>query len=132
VNQKAQVSLEYILISLSIVVVLSLIIIQATTLYSKNIKTIDNRELKKFYQQIQENIDISQMLENYSQEIEVVNQREWNIEKINEKYKISNEDKEYFIESYTEININFTKIDNDTLIFKKENNKIYLEKLSLK
>jgi len=72
VNEKAQVSLEYILISLSIVVVLSLIIIQATSLYSKNMQIIDNREIKSFSEKLQGNIDISEILENYSEEIQAL------------------------------------------------------------
>lgn len=127
-NEKAQVSLEYILISLSIVVVLSLIIIQATSLYSKNMQIIDNREIKSFYEKIQDNIDISEMLENYSEEIQALPKKTWTIEKINDKYKISNEEKEYFIESNIEIKVDFKEIKEETILFIKENKKIYLEK----
>lgn len=127
-NEKAQVSLEYILISLSVVIVLSLIVIQATSLYSKNIKIIDNREIKSFYEKLQANINISESLENYSEEINVFPQREWNLKKEGNKYKLSNEDKEYFLESTDEIKINFLEIKEGTIIFKKENKKIYLEK----
>jgi hypothetical protein len=128
VNQKAQVSLEYILISLSIVVVLSLIIIQATSLYSKNMQIIDNREIKSFYEKLQGNIDISEMLENYSEEINASPKKTWTIEKEGNKYKISNEEKEYFIESNIEIKIDFKEIKEETILFIKENKKIYLEK----
>lgn len=127
-NQKAQVSLEYILISLSIVVVLSLIIIQATSLYSKNMQIIDNREIKSFSEKLQGNIDISEMLENYSEEIQALPKKTWTIEKINDKYKISNEEKEYFIESNIELEIDFKEIKEETILFIKENKKIYLEK----
>ncbi|MDD4110771.1 MAG: hypothetical protein PHS54_04380 [Clostridia bacterium] len=127
-NQKAQVSLEYILISLSIVVVLSLIIIQATSLYSKNMQIIDNREIKSFYEKIQGNIDISEMLENYSEEINASPKKTWTIEKEGNKYKISNEEKEYFIESNIELEIDFKEIKEETILFIKENKKIYLEK----
>lgn len=127
-NQKAQVSLEYILISLSIVVVLSLIIIQATSLYSKNMQIIDNREIKSFYEKLQGNIDISEMLENYSEEINASPKKTWTIEKEGNKYKISNEEKEYFIESNIEIKIDFKEIKEETILFIKENKKIYLEK----
>jgi hypothetical protein len=128
VNQKAQVSLEYILISLSIVVVLSLIIIQATSLYSKNMQIIDNREIKSFSEKLQGNIDISEMLENYSEEIQALPKKTWTIEKINDKYKISNEEKEYFLESNIEIKVDFREIKEETILFRKENKKIYIEK----
>ncbi len=127
-NQKAQVSLEYILISLSIVVVLSLIIIQATSLYSKNMQIIDNREIKSFSEKLQGNIDISEMLENYSEEINASPKKTWTIEKEGNKYKISNEEKEYFIESNIELEIDFKEIKEETILFIKENKKIYLEK----
>jgi len=128
VNQKAQVSLEYILISLSIVVVLSLIIIQATSLYSKNMQIIDNREIKSFSEKLQGNIDISEMLENYSEEINASPKKTWTIEKEGNKYKISNEEKEYFLESNIEIKVDFREIKEETILFIKENKKIYLEK----
>ncbi len=129
-NQKAQVSLEYILITLAIVVVLSLIVIQATSLYSRNIKAIDNRAIKEAYEKIQGNIDISEILENYTEEIILMPEREWNFEKIkNNKYKIYNEDKEYILESINEINFYFKNIKEETtIVFKKENNKITIEK----
>ena len=127
-NQKAQVSLEYILISLSIVVVLSLIIIQATSLYSKNMQIIDNREIKSFSEKLQGNIDISEMLENYSEEINASPKKTWTIEKEGNKYKISNEEKEYFLESNIEIKVDFREIKEETILFIKENKKIYLEK----
>ncbi|NCP72482.1 hypothetical protein GW835_03785 [archaeon] len=127
-NEKAQVSLEYILISLSIVVVLSLIIIQATSLYSKNMQIIDNREIKSFSEKLQGNIDISEILENYSEEIQALPKKTWTIEKIDSKYKISNEEKEYFLESNIEIKVDFREIKKETILFRKENKKIYIEK----
>lgn len=129
-NQKAQVSLEYILITLAIVVVLSLIVIQATSLYSRNIKSIDNRAIKEAYEKIQANIDISEILENYTEEITLMPEREWNFEKINNnRYKIFNEDREYTLESINEITFYFTTIKEETkIIFKKENKKITIEK----
>jgi hypothetical protein len=129
VNQKAQVSLEYILITLSVVVVLSLIVIQASILYSKNINQIDNRNLKDAYEKIQGNIDISELLENYLEEITLLPKSKWSFEKINNyKYRVFNEDKEYFIESNYKINTNIKSIEKEEIIIiKKENKKIYIE-----
>ncbi len=128
-NQKAQVSLEYILIALAIVVVLSLIIMQATILYSKNINIIDNRELKNTFEKIQANLDIIELLENYIEEINVYPEKTWYFEKINEKeIKIFNENKEYLINSNKPIILNFREIKKEEIIIiKKENNKIYIE-----
>jgi len=130
VNQKAQISLEYILIALSIVVILSLIVIQATSLYSKNIRLIDDRELKYTYEKIQGNIDIGYLLENYYEEINITPRSDWNIKRINDyKYTLSNENKEYLIESLEKIDISFRDVKKETtIVIKKENKKIYIEK----
>ncbi len=129
VNQKAQVSLEYILITLSVVVVLSLIVIQSSTLYSKSIKQIDNRNLKEAYEKIQGNLDLLELLENYSEEITILPKRKWKFEKINpQKYRLSNKDKEYIIESNSQINTDIKHLEKEEIIIiKKQNKKIYLE-----
>lgn len=130
VTQKGQISLEYILIALSIVVILSLIVIQATSLYSKNMQLIDDREIKYAFEKIQGSIDVSYLLENYYQEIKVTPRTEWTFEKRNDKrYKIYNKNKEYFIESLEKINLDFKKIEKETtIIIRKENKRTYIEK----
>lgn len=125
--QKGQVSIEYLLITLSVITVLSLIIIQATTLYSKNITQIDNKSLKNTYEKIQGTIDISYLLDNYYIEIETNPEKEWTLNKITDnKYTLKNKNKEYIIESYDKIKTNI-KIINGTISIKKENNIITIE-----
>jgi uncharacterized protein (UPF0333 family) len=129
VNQRAQVSLEYILIALSTVIVLSLIVFQATTLYSRNIKQIDNRELKDTYEKIQNDLDIIELTSNYYNEIVVYPQTSWTFKKINNlEYKLYNKEKEYLIKTSESINLKIKKINTESIIIiKKENKKISIE-----
>lgn len=128
-NQRAQVSLEYILITLSIVVILSLIIIQAGFLYSKNITQIDNRNLKDAYEKIQSNLDIVELLEYYYEEITVYPKSTWYFEKLNNNtYKLYNKHKEYSLNFNQKINLNINNIKNESIIIiKKENKVVYVE-----
>ncbi len=128
-NQRAQVSLEYILIALSTVIVLSLIVFQATTLYSRNIKQIDNRELKDTYEKIQNDLDIIELTSNYYNEIVVYPQTSWTFKKINNlEYKLYNKEKEYLIKTSESINLKIKKINTESIIIiKKENKKISIE-----
>lgn len=126
-NQKAQVSLEYILLTLSVVVVLSLIIVQVSILYTKNLKAIEQKELKTFYEKLQASIDVSESLENYTQEMYIKPQKEWSLKKNKENYVLSNQTQSYEIKSYTSIQINFTSLKKGKVIFKKENKKISLK-----
>jgi len=129
VNQKAQVSLEYILIALATVIVLSLIILQATTLYSKNIQQIDNKELKSTYDKIQGNLNILELTNNYYEEIKVYPQSTWSLTKNNaSEYILSNKNKEYTIYTTEKIQTQIKEIKTESIIIiKKEDNKIYLE-----
>jgi hypothetical protein len=125
--QKGQVSIEYLLITLSVITVLSLIILQATTLYSKNIIQIDNKALKNTYEKIQSSIDICYLLDNYYIEIETSSEKDWFFERINDnKLILKNKHKEHTIESLDKIKTNI-KIINGTISIKKENKIITIE-----
>jgi hypothetical protein len=125
--QKGQVSIEYLLITLSVITVLSLIILQATTLYSKNIIQIDNKALKNTYEKIQSSIDICYLLDNYYIEIETSPEKDWFFERINDnKFILKNKHKEHTIESLDKIKTNI-KIINGTISIKKENKMITIE-----
>jgi len=126
VNNKAQVSLEYILIILAIVSLLSILMWQVFSLYSKNIEAIDNNELKKTSDRIQVICD-NFYLQPKAQEIIIINnQKDWSMESTqNNLLRIKNENKEYLITCSNQINIiNKTIYVKDKIIIKKENNKI--------
>lgn len=127
--EKGQVSLEYILITLAVVSILSLVIFQATILYTKNLTLIDNKELKNTYEKIQGRIDITELLENYNDEFYINPQKTWDFEQINsKKIKLSNQEKEYIIESIDDMLLNINNLDKkQKIIIKKENKKIYIE-----
>lgn len=128
-KQKAQVSLEFILLSLAVITILSIIITQATILYSKNIDVIDNRELKNTSEKIQSIINIVELLENYKDEIYIYPQKDWKFIKIDDfSFKIENKDKEYIIESNDKIYLYLDEIfKSEKIIIKKQENKIYIE-----
>ncbi|MDD3178037.1 MAG: hypothetical protein PHR26_00800 [Candidatus ainarchaeum sp.] len=122
ISQKAQISLEYILIALTILSVLSMLSYQIITIYNKNIETIDNKKLKNLYTQLQENLDFSENMPEYYKSITIDTEKEWEIYKSGKEIIIINKFKKYSINTNQDIKIIKTKMfDKNKIIIKKTN-----------
>jgi hypothetical protein len=119
--------LEYLFIAGAVFAILSLVVIQAVSLYNKNLNAIDNRELKATSEKIQDTVDLFELYFSSKLEIEVNPQGVWNLEVNSTKAIISNENKSYSIKfngviEPVSLNINKKSI----IIIEKKNNKIFI------
>lgn len=105
ISQKAQISLEYILIAFAIISVLSMLSYQIINIYNKNIDAIDNKKLKNLKQDLEESLKLSESMPNFYKEIEINPEKFWKIHKINNKLILENKTKEYIITSNIDIKI---------------------------
>ncbi|MFH0906489.1 MAG: hypothetical protein V1824_04085 [archaeon] len=129
-NKKGLVSLEYLLIFLAVISVLSIIIYQAINLYEKNLEIIDKQNLNEFYNNLQQAIELSEIENNFSYIIDLKPLSNWEIEnKTLRSITLKNKTKEYIITSSTfEIVLSkeiISKTDSK-IILEKKNSKIYI------
>jgi hypothetical protein len=116
-NKKAQISLEYILIFISLLVVFGTIFITTTNIYNKNLEIIDNKELKNNSEYIQKIIDFQELQVNSLYKVQINPEECWNFIKINNNsFYLENKNKRYKINSNYKINIENTEICKKTII----------------
>jgi len=129
INSKAQISLEYLLIALAIISILSILIYQITNLYSKNITAIDNIELKNTTKNIQDTFNLLKLQPKAITTLTINPQTKWNFQTLTQNtLKISNKNKEYTITSNNIIILKFQQINTTgTITIEKNNNKIIID-----
>ncbi len=122
-NSKAQISLEYILIALAVIAVISAITLSVTNLYSKNITAIDNKAIKNTAKELQSMLNIAELQPNFKSYIIINPLTEWEINKEQSNIILSNKNKEYLITSKNNIILYIKTIKKDTKIIveKKDN-----------
>jgi len=126
--KKAQVSIEYILIALGVVVMLSIITLSVINIYSKNTVLMDNASLKSTSDKLQESFNTCELQPNFKRTITFNTYSDWKI-KNNGVHSIilSNKNKQYISKTkdsillITKHLIRNTKYD---LIINKSSNRI--------
>ena len=127
-SSKAQVSLEYLLIALAIISVLSILIYQITNLYNKNIQAIDNLELKNTSKNIQDTLDLFNLQPKGIMEISINPQQNWYLETTKSNLlKIKNKNKEYSINSNNNLFLKTKQITKPgQIVIEKKDNRIII------
>ena len=126
-------SLEYLIIAGAVFAILSFVVIQAVSLYNKNLTAIDNHALKATSEKIQDTIDLFELYSTSRTEITVNPQSQWLLEVEGKKITISNENKSYDIKSNDLIEWVSLNIDkNSIIVIEKKNNKLFINILSKK
>jgi len=126
--KKAQVSVEYILIALGVVVMLSIITLSVINIYSKNTVLMDNASLKSTSGKLQESFNTCELQPNFKRTITFNTYSDWKIRN-NGVHSIilSNKNKQYVSKTndsvllITKHLIRNTKYD---LVINKSNNRI--------
>lgn len=126
--KKAQVSIEYILIALGVVVMLSIITLSVINIYSKNTVLMDNASLKSTSDKLQESFNTCELQPNFKRVITFNTYSDWKIRNNGVHTVIlSNKNKKYIIKTndsvllITKHLIRNTKYD---LVINKSNNRI--------
>ncbi|MCK9293001.1 MAG: class III signal peptide-containing protein [archaeon] len=129
ISSKAQISLEYLLIALAVISILSILIYQITNLYSKNITAIDNLELKNTHKDLQNTLNLLKLQPKAITTLTINPQTEWNFQTTTQNtLKINNKNKEYIVTSNNIVVLKFKKIKTSaTITIEKSNNKIILD-----
>jgi len=130
-GNKAQVSLEYILVMASVLALLGLIVTTTSIIYKKNITAIDNRELLKTGNLLQESFDRIELMPTSRQQLIINPEKEWTLQYKDYTKKtiiLSNQNKQIDIYSISNINILKNKVeDKSILLINKENNEITID-----
>jgi len=126
--KKAQVSVEYILIALGVVVMLSIITLSVINIYSKNTTAIDNSSLKSTSDKLQEFFNICELQPNFKNTIIFNTYSDWKLRNNGvHSVILSNNNKKYIITTKDSVLLTtkyLTKNKKYNLIIKKSNNKI--------
>jgi hypothetical protein len=130
-NEKAQVSLEYILIVGAVVSLLLIIVTTSGVLYKKNISAIDDRELIKVGEKLQYILDTLELMPAGNETIIVNPENTWTIEYkdyLKKTIILSNGNKEKPISSISDIYLEKNSISGKSEInINKMDNKIYID-----
>jgi len=130
-NEKAQVSLEYILIVGAVVSLLLIIVTTSGVLYKKNISAIDDRELIKVGEKLQHILDTLELMPAGTETIIVNPENTWTIEYkdyLKKTIILSNGNKEKPISSISDIYLEKNSISGKSEInINKMDNKIYID-----
>lgn len=127
-SEKAQVSVEYILIALGVVVMLSIITLSVINIYSKNTVLIDDASLKSTSNKLQESFNVCELQPNFKRVITFNTYSDWKI-KNNGVHTVilSNKNKQYINttkDSVLLISKHLIKNTKYNLIINKSNNRI--------
>ncbi len=130
-TEKAQVSLEYILIVGAVVSLLLIIVTTSGVLYKKNISAIDDRELLKIGDKLQYILDTMELMPAGNETITVNPENTWTIEYKDYSKKtilLGNGNKEKPISSISDIYLEKNSISGKSeIIINKMDNKIYID-----
>ena len=129
--KKAQVSIEYILIALGVVVMLSIITLSVVNIYSKNTIAIDNSSLKNTSDKLQESLNICELQPNFKSTIIFNTYNDWKLKSSgSHSIVLSNKSKKYVNTTKDNILLTSKNLKKNTkynLIIKKSNNRITID-----
>jgi uncharacterized protein (UPF0333 family) len=116
-TNKAQISLEYMLIFTALLVIFGTILLTATNIYNKNLNIMDNQELKNTSENIQKIINFQELQVSSIYNIKINPQNCWKFTKINNNsFYVENQKKIYEINSNYKINISNIEICSKKII----------------
>jgi len=129
-NTKAQVSLEYILIVGAVVSLLLVIVTSSSILYKKNLSAIDDRELIRTGENIQQIIDTFELMPTGKEKVIITPEQTWTItykDYLKKTIILSNGNKEKPIISISDIYLEKKEVsEKSEIIITKIDDKIYI------